>query len=128
MPTDCSRGGRRLGRNGILDAALQDRLDFLLAMTQGRLAAKAFEQTVTAVAWKTRPSWYVVTTADRVVSPDLRAFLAKRMNAATTKLDASHVSLLSRPAGVVAVMEDAISTVMGQLHSLTPEVRVPLCE
>jgi hypothetical protein len=33
----------------------------VLAVTQGRLAGKAFGQTATAVAWRTKPSWYLIT-------------------------------------------------------------------
>jgi pimeloyl-ACP methyl ester carboxylesterase len=43
----------------------------VLAVTQGRLAAKAFEQTVAVAAWKTKPSWFIVTADDRVVSREL---------------------------------------------------------
>ncbi len=43
----------------------------ILAVTQGRLAAKAFGHSVTTAAWKTKPSWFIVTTEDRVVSPEL---------------------------------------------------------
>src|SRR5271170_583513 len=51
----------------------------ILAVTQGRLAGAAFGQTVTAVAWKAKPSWYAMTPQDRVVSPDLQTALAERM-------------------------------------------------
>jgi pimeloyl-ACP methyl ester carboxylesterase len=83
----------------------------ILAVTQGRLAGKAFGQTVTAVAWKTKPSWYIVTTDDRVVSAELQAALAKRMAARTTVLQSSHMSLLSHPREVAAVIEEAAAAV-----------------
>jgi pimeloyl-ACP methyl ester carboxylesterase len=81
----------------------------VLAATQGRLAGAAFEQTVTECAWKAKPSFYVVTAEDRVVSPDLQNFFAARMNAGVTMLHASHMSLLSQPDGIVAVIEDALA-------------------
>jgi pimeloyl-ACP methyl ester carboxylesterase len=83
----------------------------VLAVTQGRLAGKAFEQTVTEAAWKTKPSWYIVTAGDRVVSAELQAAVAKRMGARTTVLQSSHMSLLSHPKEVAAVIEDAAATV-----------------
>jgi pimeloyl-ACP methyl ester carboxylesterase len=86
----------------------------VLAVTQGRLAGKAFGETVTTAAWKTKPSWYIVTTEDRVVSVDLQQALAKRMNARTTVLQSSHMSLLSHPEEVAAVIEDAAATVVGK--------------
>lgn len=79
----------------------------ILAVTQGRLAGKAFGQTVTVAAWQTKPSWYIVTTDDRVVSAELQAALAKRMEARTTLLHSSHMSLLSHPNEVAAVIEEA---------------------
>jgi pimeloyl-ACP methyl ester carboxylesterase len=83
----------------------------VLAATQGRLAGAAFGETVTAVAWKTKPCWYVVTPDDRVVSADLQRALAERMKARTTELYASHMSLLSQPAKVAGVIEDVAATV-----------------
>jgi pimeloyl-ACP methyl ester carboxylesterase len=84
----------------------------VLAATQGRLAGAAFGQTVTAVAWKTKPCWYVVTPDDRVISVDLQRALAERMNARTSELRASHMSLLSQPGKVASVIEDVAATVL----------------
>src|ERR1700733_10432907 len=78
-----------------------------LAATQGRLAGRAFGQSVTVASWKMKPSWFIVTTDDRVVSPELQAAEAKRMGARTTVLQSSHMSLLSHPEEVAKVIEDA---------------------
>jgi pimeloyl-ACP methyl ester carboxylesterase len=82
-----------------------------LAVTQGRLAAKAFAETVAVAAWKTKPSWFIVTTEDRVVSVELQEAEAKRMRAKTTLLHSSHMSLLSHPMDVAAVIEEAAMAV-----------------
>ena len=76
-------------------------------MTQGPLSGRAFGQTVTQAAWKTKPCWFIVTQDDRVVSPELQAAQAERMRAKVTLLHASHMSLLSHPKDVAAVIEDA---------------------
>jgi pimeloyl-ACP methyl ester carboxylesterase len=91
----------------------------VLATTQGRLAGKAFEQTVAAVAWKVKPSWFIVTDQDRVVNVDLQSSMAKRMNAKTTVIRASHMSIMSRPHDVAAVIGDAVAAVasMAELTS-----------
>jgi pimeloyl-ACP methyl ester carboxylesterase len=86
----------------------------ILAVTQGRLAGKAFGQSVSKAAWKTKPSWFIVTADDRVVSPDLQAAEAKRMGARTTVLRSSHMSLLSHPSEVAAVIEDAVATIVAK--------------
>jgi len=82
-----------------------------LAVTQGPLAASTFGDKVTVAAWRTRPSWYVVSANDRVINPQMERDLAKKLNAKTTVLASSHVSLLSHPAEVAAVIEDAAKAV-----------------
>jgi len=62
-------------------------------------------------AWKTKPSWFIVATDDRVVSAELQEAEAKRMEARTTRLHSSHMSLLSHPKEVATVIEEAASTV-----------------
>jgi pimeloyl-ACP methyl ester carboxylesterase len=77
------------------------------AATQGPIAASAFGAQVSGVAWKTKPSWYIVSTLDQAIAPDEERFFAKRMKATTTELKASHVSMLSQPKAVAAVIMDA---------------------
>lgn len=52
---------------------------------------------VTQAAWRTKPSYYAVSTQDRTIDPDLERFMAKRMGAHTIEVQASHLSLISRP-------------------------------
>ena len=82
-----------------------------LAVTQGRLAGKAFGQPVAIAAWKAKPCWFIVTTEDRVVSTKLQRAEANRMEARVTVIQSSHMSLLSHPGEVAAVIEDAAATV-----------------
>jgi pimeloyl-ACP methyl ester carboxylesterase len=77
------------------------------AATQGPIAASAFGAQVASVAWKTKPSWYIVSTLDQAIAPDEERFFAKRMKATTTELKASHVAMLSQPKAVAAVIMDA---------------------
>src|SRR5271168_2962606 len=49
----------------------------------------------THAAWRSKPSWYAVSTEDRTINPDLERFMAKRMGAKTIEVKASHVSLIS---------------------------------
>jgi len=79
----------------------------VVAATQGPIAVSAFGAQVSGVAWKTKPSWYIVSTLDGAIAPDEERFFAKRMKAATTELKASHVSMLSQPKAVAAVIMDA---------------------
>ena len=51
----------------------------------------------TNAAWRSKPSFYAVSTADRTINPDLQRFMAKRMNATTIEVNASHLGLISHP-------------------------------
>jgi pimeloyl-ACP methyl ester carboxylesterase len=82
-----------------------------LFVTQGPLAASTFGDKVTVPAWRTVPSWYVVSANDRVIAPQMERDLAAMMKAKTTVLQSSHVSLLSHPREVAAVIADAVATV-----------------
>jgi len=71
-----------------------------------------FERTLlagrtTQAAWRSKPSWYAVSTEDRTINPDLQRFMAKRMGARTVELRASHLSLVSQPDAVARLMLDA---------------------
>ncbi len=79
----------------------------LVWATQGAPAADIFAHDAPGVAWKTKPSWYIVGEKDHTVNPNLERFLAKRMKAKTTELDSSHVPMLSQPDRVVKVILSA---------------------
>jgi pimeloyl-ACP methyl ester carboxylesterase len=51
----------------------------------------------THAAWRSKPSYYAVSTEDRTINPDLERFMAKRMGATTIEVKASHLSLISQP-------------------------------
>jgi pimeloyl-ACP methyl ester carboxylesterase len=51
----------------------------------------------TQAAWRSKPSWYAVSKEDRTINPDLQRFMAKRMEAKTIEVAASHLSLISQP-------------------------------
>jgi pimeloyl-ACP methyl ester carboxylesterase len=51
----------------------------------------------TQAAWRSKPSFYAVSTEDRTINPDLERFMAKRMGAKTIEVKASHLSLISLP-------------------------------
>jgi pimeloyl-ACP methyl ester carboxylesterase len=76
----------------------------VMAVTQGPIAAKAFDEKVTTAAWKTKPSWFVVSEQDRMIQPDLERAMAKKINAKVTSLPSSHVAMLSHPKEVADVI------------------------
>jgi pimeloyl-ACP methyl ester carboxylesterase len=74
-------------------------------------AADLFSRNAPGVAWKTKPSWYIVANNDQTVHPDLERAAAKRMGAHTYDVDSSHVVMLSRPDVVLDVIRTAASSV-----------------
>src|SRR5437667_3943447 len=82
----------------------------VLYAVQGRISATLFASRTTQAAWKTKPTWYAVSTQDRTTSPELERFLANRMKAKTIELHSSHVSLLSHPQEIA----DLILTAAGR--------------
>ena len=61
----------------------------------------------THAAWRSKPSYYAVSTEDRTINPDLQRFMAKRMGAKTIEVQASHLSLISRPEDITRLILEA---------------------
>jgi pimeloyl-ACP methyl ester carboxylesterase len=76
-------------------------------------AAELFNHNAPGVAWKSKPSWFVVANNDRTVHPDLQHFAAKRMGASVHAIDSDHVPMLSHPNFVVDVIRKAAKAVEG---------------
>lgn len=66
----------------------------------------------TQAAWRSKPSYYAVSTEDRTINPDLERFMAKRMGARTIELKSSHVSMISHPEEITQLILQAT----GQQH------------
>ena len=77
----------------------------VLAASQAPIEQNLFGQKTTVAAWKNKPSWYAVSTMDRVIDPDLERFFAKRMNAYTVEMDASHASPVSQPNAIAELIK-----------------------
>ena len=76
----------------------------LIAITQGAVRAKNFEEKLSVAAWSDTPSWYIVAADDRMIHPDAQRALAARIGAETTTLQSSHVPMLSKPREVADVI------------------------
>jgi pimeloyl-ACP methyl ester carboxylesterase len=61
----------------------------------------------THAAWRSKPSFYAVSTEDRTIDPDLERFMAKRMGAKTIEVKASHLSLISQPDKITNLILEA---------------------
>jgi pimeloyl-ACP methyl ester carboxylesterase len=83
----------------------------VLYAVQGRVSETLFADRTTAAAWRSRPTWYAVSRQDRTTSPELERFLAERMHATTVEIDSGHLSLVTHPDEVTALIMDAVRAV-----------------
>ncbi|MEE6262343.1 alpha/beta fold hydrolase [Plantactinospora sonchi] len=79
----------------------------VLAVTQTALATNALAEPATEPAWKTIPSWAVIGTEDRVIPPARQEEMMNRAGARITRIDASHLGLISHPDEVTEVILEA---------------------
>jgi pimeloyl-ACP methyl ester carboxylesterase len=70
-----------------------------------------FKGVTNHVAWKQKPSWYVVAADDHTINPDLERLMAERAKAKTTVVKSPHVAMLARPKEVKDAILDAVQTV-----------------
>lgn len=79
----------------------------LLAAVQTPVPPSLFSDKASAAAWRTRRSWYVVATEDRLFAPALQWQIARRIGAEILALPSSHAVILSQPERVAALIEQA---------------------
>jgi len=79
----------------------------VLCAVQAPFKRSLLADKTTHAAWRTKPSWYAVSTEDRTINPDLDRFMAKRMGARTIEVKSSHVSLISQPDAIAGLILEA---------------------
>jgi pimeloyl-ACP methyl ester carboxylesterase len=87
-----------------------ERARVLCAVQQG-LSMSTFEDVMGVPAWKSHPSWYLVASNDEAIPPDAERMFAQRMGARTVEASSGHLAMVSHPAEVVALIEDAAEAV-----------------
>jgi pimeloyl-ACP methyl ester carboxylesterase len=83
----------------------------VLHAVQQPIAGSAFGEVMGQPAWKSLPTWFLITKDDEALPPDAQRQFAARMGATTAEVPASHVAMVSHPADVVALIEAAARTV-----------------
>jgi len=82
----------------------------VMAVTQKAPIGATFGDVVSDPAWKKKPSWYQVSSSDRMIHPDSERRMAERMKPQRTiELDASHASLASQPSAIVDLIDQAVT-------------------
>ncbi|MDN3261870.1 alpha/beta hydrolase [Streptomyces sp. CSDS2] len=92
----------------IFAADVDPRLAEVLAVSQRPLAAQAFADPAPAAAWRTKPSWGLVASADHTINPDVVRYGYQRAGMTTAEVDSSHLVMLSHPRRVAELIEEAV--------------------
>ena len=78
-----------------------------MADSQVPVGLAAFGTDLTAAAWKSKKSWYIVSTEDKMIPPDAERGMAKRANAQVTEIKSSHAVYISHASEVASVIKQA---------------------
>ncbi len=87
-----------------------------MADSQVPWSVDALSGTISQPAWRSKPSWYLVATDDRMIPPPAQHSMAERAGATTVEVAGSHSIFLSQPAAVAELIEQAASEVMSATH------------
>ena len=91
----------------IFAADVEPGLAAVLAVSQRPLAARAFAERAPAAAWRTTPSWGLVSSADRTINPEVERFGYRRAGMTTVEVDSSHLVMLAHPEQVADLIREA---------------------
>jgi len=78
-----------------------------MADSQVPWGVDALSGTISEPAWKTKPSWYLVATDDKMIPPDAQRFMSKRAGSTVVEVAGSHAIYVSQPNAVAAIIEKA---------------------
>ena len=102
-----------LTAKGIKESFAQDlspeQQDLLIA-TQGATQGAILQTVIGKAAWHSKPSWFVVASNDRTISPEQERMTAKRMGATVLTLPTSHVAMLAKPKETVDFILQAVES------------------
>ena len=79
-----------------------------MADSQVPWGVDALSQTITEPAWRSKPSWYLVATEDRMIPPDAQRSMSKRAGSTVVEVKGSHAVYVSQPAAVASLIEKAV--------------------
>ena len=85
----------------------------VMEINQHPIALKCLSEPMTVPAWKQKPSWFLVSEKDRMISSDTQRFMAERIRATIRSLEVDHTPLASAPEAVVRVIMEAAASSPG---------------
>ena len=80
----------------------------VLAVSQRPLAGAVFGEPASAAAWRTKPSWGLVSAADHTINPEVERFGYSRAGMTVREVDSSHLVMLAHPEAVVDLVREAV--------------------
>jgi pimeloyl-ACP methyl ester carboxylesterase len=102
-----------LSEKGVKESFAQDlspEESYVVFAVQGATQSAILGTPIKKAAWHTKPSWFVIASNDRAIAPEQEISTAKRMNAKTLTLPASHVAMLSHPQQVADLIIEAANS------------------
>ena len=78
-----------------------------MADSQVPWGVDALGGTISEAAWKAKPTWYLLTTEDRMLPPDAQRLMSKRAGATVVEIKSSHAVYVSHPQAVAHIIEEA---------------------
>jgi hypothetical protein len=88
-----------------------------MADAQVPWGVEALGGTISEAAWRSKPSWYMVTTDDRMIPPPAQRFMSKRAGATVVEVNGSHAIYVSQPAAVAGLIAKAAKGTPAMAHS-----------
>ena len=82
-----------------------------MADSQVPWGLEALNGAVSEPAWKTKPSWYLIATDDKMIPPPAQRFMSKRAGSTIVEANGSHSIYVSKPEAVAALIEQAAQSV-----------------
>jgi pimeloyl-ACP methyl ester carboxylesterase len=96
---------------GHFDGDVDATLARVMFAVQQPIHASIFDDVMGVPAWKSLPSWYLVSTRDEAIPPEAQRGFAQRMGATTIEVASSHVAMVSHPVDVARLIETAAEAV-----------------
>jgi pimeloyl-ACP methyl ester carboxylesterase len=84
-----------------------------MADSQVPWGVNALGGTISEAAWKAKPSWYLLTTEDRMLPPDAQRLMSKRAGATVVEVKSSHAVYVAQPQTVAQIIEEAARGALG---------------
>jgi pimeloyl-ACP methyl ester carboxylesterase len=79
------------------------------AAVQRPISVRCIQEPAPKPAWRSKPSWFLIATEDRMISPKTQQFMAERMGAKIRVRSVDHTPLLTEPEEVVNIIREAAS-------------------